>query len=324
MAVPIHMKEIISNLPESSGIYKFFDEKGNLLYIGKSKNIKKRVTSYFLKQNENTHKRTLRLIFHIHQIEIIKTDTELEALILEDNLIKQYLPQYNIKQKKFKEQVYIVITSDDFPTIKIIQNEGIELFDQFFGPFKDKFAAEYIISIINEVLCLRSCTYPQPANKCMLFGIDKCLGPCQKNISITEYNIFVQVAIKFLKGNPDPIIELINQKITKAASELQFEDAAKFIDVRVFCLNFSKRQRFISDFKKRNLIIKSSQTNRTFLFQNSELIKIYQRKPTDEMIKNCFQIMRNKNALNPQYLMDRAYVVWVWVKQNRAKYEFVD
>lgn len=88
MAIPNHLKEIISILPEGSGIYKFFDINGYLLYIGKSKNLKKRVTGYFRKQNENTHKRTLRLIFHIHQIEIIQTDTELEALIMEDNLIK--------------------------------------------------------------------------------------------------------------------------------------------------------------------------------------------------------------------------------------------
>ena len=324
MSIPIHLKEIISDLPESSGIYKFLDVNELLLYIGKSKNLKKRVTSYFRKQNENAHKRTLRLIFHIHQIEIIRTDTELEALILEDNLIKQFLPPYNIKQKKFKEQVYIVISSDNFPTIKIIKKEEVELFDHLFGPFKDQYAAEYLISIINKVLYLRSCTDSIPINKCMLSGIDKCMGPCMKNISVSEYNRMVQIAIEFLKGNPELISNTIAKQIEKAAEKMSFKEAAVLRDINKFSLKFSKRQRFISEFIRKNMIIKSIQSNLTFLFQNGNIIKIYQRKPTGEMIKKCFQIKRNINALNPYYLMDRAYVVWVWMKQNNAEYEFID
>ena len=266
----------------------------------------------------------MRLIFHIHQIEIIQTETELEALILEDNLIKQYLPQYNIKQKKFREQVYIIVTSDDFPAIKIIKNEKIELFDHLFGPFKDKYAAEYILLIINKILKLRSCSDSTPINKCMLFGIDKCIGPCLKNISESEYYKIVQIAIEFLKGNPEPISKTISNQIEKATKKLNFEEAAVLRDINNYCLNFCKRQKFISDFMKGNLIIKSSLINRIFLFENGQLIKIYKRKPTDKMINNCFQIGKNRNTFNPHHLMDRAYVVWVWMKQNRSKYEFLD
>jgi len=324
MSVPTLLKEIITNLPESPGIYKFLDEKGQLLYIGKSKNLKKRVTSYFGKQGKDTHKRTLRLIFHIHQIEIIQTGTELEALILEDDLIKQYLPLYNIKQKKFKEQVYIIITSDDFPVIKIINNEDMELFDHLFGPFKDKYAAEYLISIINKVLCLRSCTDTIPINKCMLFGIDKCMGPCQKNISVSEYNRVVQIAIEFLKGNHEPISNTIAKQIEKTAEKLSFEEAAVLRDIEDFCINFCKRQEFITKFIKQNCIFFSR--NRTFLFRHGNLLKIYKQNVSIEQIKKYFQNnnLQSIKINNVHHLIDRAYVVWVWMKQNGVKYEFID
>ena len=324
MTVPDHLKEIIINLPESSGIYKFLDARGCLLYIGKSKNLKKRVTSYFRRQSENTHERTLRLIFHIHLIEIIQTGTELEALILEDDLIKQHLPQYNIKQKKFKEQVYIIVTTDDFPVVKIIKKEEKELFDYLFGPFKDKYAAEYIISIINKVLCLRSCTDPIPVNKCMLSGIDKCLGPCQKNISASEYNKMVQIAIEFLKGYPEPISNTIAKQIEKAAEKLNFEEAAVLRDIKDFCINFCKRQEFTTKLINQNVVIYGKK--RTFLFCKGNLLKIYTQTVSKNRTKVYFQKNSYQRSIvkNVHHLMDRAFVVWVWVKQNNAEYEFID
>ena len=324
MPVPYHLKEIISNLPESPGIYKFLDKKGHLLYIGKSKNLKKRITSYFRKQNKDTHKRTLRLIFHIFHIETIKTETELEALILEDNLIKKFLPAYNIKQKQFNQQVYITITTNEYPVVKIIESKEIEIFSMFFGPFKDKYAAENLLIILREILLIRTCTDPIPTKKCINYSIGKCCGPCKGEISTIEYQNIIDLVIKFLQGNSNSIIEIINLRITRFAFELQFEDAAILRDLRDYCINFSKRQRFISNFMKYNLVIKSSQHDQTFLFQNGRLIKVYKRNPSDKLIENCFQAKQKKKIQNPHFLMDRAYVVWVWVKRNIANYEFLD
>ncbi|NQV18245.1 MAG: GIY-YIG nuclease family protein [Armatimonadetes bacterium] len=321
MSVPVHLKKFISNLPETPGIYKFFDEKTRLLYIGKSKNLKKRVTSYFRKQSDDTHERTLRLIFHIHQIETIQTETELEALILEDNLIKKNLPPYNIKQKRYKDQVYLTVSTDDYPLVKIITSAEIDLFSKIFGPFKDKFSAENLLNILQEILLIRACSDPVPNKKCVKSSIGRCSGPCKQKISQNEYQKLIDVAISFLLGNSDSIIEIISQKITEAASELQFEEAAKWRDIRDYCLNFGIRQRFISDFRRENLIIKSSQNNQTFLFQKGKLIKIYKRKPSDKMIKNYFQIKKKNYESNSHYLMDRAYVVWVWMKRNGTEYE---
>lgn len=214
-----------------------------------------------------------------------------------------------------------MITADEYPAIKIITSAEIELFSMLFGPFKDKYAAENLLIILREILLIRTCVDSVPTNKCINSSIGKCSGPCKKTITQIEYQKIIDVAIEFLQGNSDSIIEIINQDITKATAVLQFEDAAKLRDIRDFCLNSSQRQRFISDFLKEDLIIKSLQINRTFLFQNGLLIKIYKQKPTDKMINNCFQMKRKINIINPHYLMDRAYVVWVWMKRDGGKSE---
>ena len=168
---------------------------------------------------------------------------------------------------------------------------------------------------------IRTCTNPIPTKKCINYNIGKCCGPCKGEISTIEYQNIIDIAIKFLEGNSNSIIEIINLRITKFAAELQFEDAAKLHDLRNYCVNFSKRQRFISNFMKYNLVIRSTQIDQTFLFQNGSLIKVYKRNPSDKLIENCFQTKKTKHSQNPHLLMDRAYVVWVWMKKNGGKAE---
>jgi len=281
MPIPEHLKTVVSNLPESPGIYKFYDEKQRLLYIGKSKNLKNRVRTYFRKQSDETHERTLMMIFHINEIQIEQTETELEALILEDNLIKKHLPPYNVKQKKFKEQVYIIATADKFPAFRIVSNDEVDFTEHMFGPFKDKYTAEYILLFINKILKLRSCTDPTPVNKCMLAGIGKCLGPCQNDLP--DYNEIVRIALEFLKGNAKPISREISQQIDLAA-----------------------------------------QASFHFLFQKGKLIKVYKRKPDDKQLITKINLFRSGQDLPAFHLMDRAYVVWVWMKKKRADYKFLN
>ncbi|MFC1898223.1 GIY-YIG nuclease family protein [Candidatus Cloacimonadota bacterium] len=323
MPIPDHLKEVVSNLPPAPGVYKFYDEKERLLYIGKSKNLKNRVRSYFRKQNDETQERTLMMIFHINEIKIERTETELEALILEDSMIKQHLPPYNVKQKKFREQVYISLTSDEYPVINVIPNDKVDLFSKIFGPFKDKYAAEFIISTILRVLRLRSCTDPTPKDKCMLAGIGKCLGPCQNNISSQEYNEVMRVAIELLEGKSKQFSEKIQKQIKNAVQCLDFEAAAQLRDINKFCLNFCVRQEFTLNILKKDTIIYGKKN--TFLFWNCSLLKVYKNKMTIEQIRRYFKKTKNSgNKENIHHLIDRAYVVWVWVKQNQAKYEFLD
>ena len=320
MPIPEHLKTVVSNLPESPGIYKFYDEKQRLLYIGKSKNLKNRVRTYFRKQSDETHERTLMMIFHINEIQIRQTETELEALILEDNLIKKHLPPYNVKQKKFKEQVYIIATADKFPVFRIASSNEVDFTEHMFGPFKDKYTAEYILLFINKILKLRSCTDPTPVNKCMLAGIGKCLGPCQNDLP--DYNEIVQIALEFLKGNAKPISREISQQIDLAAQNLDFEEAAEFRNMQDYCGNFAKRQKFIFDFMNENVLINSASFH--FLFQKGKLIKVYKRKPDDKQLITKINLFRSGQDLPAFHLMDRAYVVWVWMKKNISEYIVLD
>jgi len=321
MPIPDHLKEIVSNLPEIPGIYKFFDKKGRLLYIGKSKNLKNRVRTYFRKQSEDTQERTLMMIFHINEIKIEQTETELEALILEDKQIKQQLPPYNVKQKKYREQVYVTVTSDKFPALKIVKNEDLDLFTKIYGPFKDKFAAEFIISILSRILKLRSCNDPTPKNKCMLAGIGKCLGPCQNDVSPNEYLEVIKIAFAFLKGNSEQISLIIQNQIENAANSLDFEEAAKLRDINEFCQNFCVRQDFTTKIIEQDTIIFGKK--HTFLFRNCSSIKVYRNKVSIEHIRKYFNKTKPTAKENIQFLIDRAYVIWVWVKQNKAKIEFI-
>jgi excinuclease ABC subunit C len=324
MTIQQNLKEVASGLPETPGIYKFFDSKGRLLYIGKSKNLKSRVRTYFRKQSEEAQERTLIMISNIHNIQIVQTETELEALILEDKLIKQFMPTYNIKQKKFKEQAYIAVTNHNFPAFKIIKNKENNFLDFLFGPFKDKYAAENILLVIQKVLKLRNCIDPNPKNKCMLNGIGKCLGPCRNEISAAEYNRVVQIAVEFMKGNSEKFSKKISQQIEESAEALDFEEAAKLRDLNKFCQNFCIRQEFTTILIEQETIIYGKKN--TFLFRNCSLLKIYKIKVEKDQIRNYFNKHKKSNSKqeNIHHLIDRAYVVWVWVKQNKVNYDYID
>jgi excinuclease ABC subunit C len=309
-----------NELPETPGIYQFFDEKDRLLYIGKSKNLRKRVRSYFRKQSEEVQERTLIMIRNINYVLIEQSDTELEALILEDDLIKKYLPTYNVKQKKFREQVYLTISSDDFPTIQIVGNDQIDFTQHIFGPFKDKYAAEHILYVFRKTLKLRNCSDSKPTKKCLLAGIDKCLGPCVEQITSFEYKKFVKIAAEFLEGKFEKITEILDSQIQAKASELDFEEAAKLRDLKEFCINFCKRQTFMQEFMHQNVAIQKDKFS--FVFQKGELKKIYKKKFSEISFQRFLEgSAKLDEKSEPHQLMDRAYVVWVWVKQNKAKYQ---
>lgn len=313
------LQEIISNLPESPGIYKFFDKKNRLLYIGKSKNLKQRIQTYFRKQSDETKERTLILINNINNINIEQTETELEALILEDKLIKQHLPPYNVKQKKFRSQVYLAVTDDEFPAIKIIDNDEVDFTCKMFGPFKDKFSAEYILYALQKILKLRKCNDPVPHKKCILAGIDKCMGPCIGKIDVEQYKQKIEIAVDFLNGNFNAISTIIDDLIANSAAELNFEAAAEWRDLKNFCLNFCKRQQFMQDFMQKNIAILKGKFS--FIFQQGELKKVYQKKVSADYFKKHLDNKFRKE--NPTCLMDRSFVVWVWLKQNNAEYQVI-
>jgi excinuclease ABC subunit C len=313
---------LIEKLPHSAGVYQFFDDKKRLLYIGKAKNLKNRIQTYFRKQNADVRERTLIMIRNIKSIETISTESELEALILEDMMIKKHLPPYNIKQKKYREQVYIAITCDAYPAFRIIQYSDAELFEKLFGPFKDRFAAANLIFILQQILRLRKCTSQEPKDKCLSGSIGKCMAPCLGLISEQKYQEQISIAIDFLNGNSEMISAEIDEQINSHARKMEFEEAAKWRDLQEFCRSFSIRQKFSADFCHRNMMI--STKNISFLFQRGQLIKKFAGELSSKEAKKFLNSHQTTDQESIHYLSDRAYVVWVWVKKNKARYQASD
>jgi len=224
--------EKLKNLPLAPGVYLMKDIDGRIIYVGKSKSLKNRVSQYFHK-SANHHPKTKKLVENIDTFEYIITDTEVEALILECNLIKLHLPKYNILLKDGKQYPYIKITDEKFPRILITRKRENDN-ARYFGQFVNGFAAKENVEIIRKIFKLRSCTkvLPRDAGKsrpCLMFHIKRCGAPCAGNVSARKYSANVARAVEILEGKSDIIADLTAQ-MQRASENLEFESAAKLRD----------------------------------------------------------------------------------------------
>ena len=254
------LEDKLNNLPSSPGIYQFYNDKGTVIYVGKAKNLKNRVRSYF--QNRIDSPKTAALVAKINDLELIITDSEIEALVLENNLIKDLKPRYNINLKDDKTFPYIRITNEPFPQIfptRTIIKDG----SKYFGPYTDVKNMKSSLRLLNKVFKIRSCRLDitQEAidkNKfkvCLDYHIKKCEGPCEGLASRERYNEMVNQVAKVLRGKTeDLIIELKNQ-MNEASANLEFERAADLRDRLEQLQVYSSRQKVVSnDFEDRDII----------------------------------------------------------------------
>jgi excinuclease ABC subunit C len=254
------LKSKLENLPDNPGVYQFFNDKGKHLYIGKAKNLKNRVRTYF--SPEHTSVRIGIMVKKIHDIQLIVTDSELEALVLENNLIKQYKPRYNVLLKDDKSFPFIKVTAEDFPRIYATRNL-VKDGSRYFGPYTDIKSMRYALRLINQLFKIRSCKYPMTpesiANKkvrvCLDYHIKKCDGPCEGLISRDDYNIMVEGAVKLLGGKLTDLLKELNEGMVKASSDLDFELAALYRDNMQKLQVFADKQKVVSDdFEDRDII----------------------------------------------------------------------
>ncbi len=225
-------KEIQASLPQEPGIYQYFDENGRLLYVGKAKNIRKRVSSYFLSNNGHTLK-TIELVQKIKDIQFTIVDSEHDAFILENELIKNYQPKYNINLKDDKTYPYIIIKKENFPRVFLTRrkiNDG----STYIGPFTNVLAVRELIDHIKHTIPLRTCTLPlTPKNieqgkfkVCLEYHLGNCLGPCQGFQTLAEYNESIEQVQHLLKGNVKPVITNLKTKMLEQSNNMAFERAA--------------------------------------------------------------------------------------------------
>lgn len=312
----------LKSLPETCGVYLLYDDSGSIIYVGKSINLKKRVMSYFRK-NSDSMKKTQILSKNIQNVNVQITDTELQALILEDELIKKHLPEYNIKQKEYREYQYLIVSDDEFPYIFSEHTPVHKIGHRVFGPFKDSFLADKIKDIVCETFLLRHCTTKVPKNKCIRHDIGQCPGSCKGKISSEDYTWIVNSALDFLRGDIQIARRIIKKKITLYAEKLEFEQAALWRDRLRFCVGFCNRQKFISNFVSKTLIIEEkTQPFKLYIFHKGNLIKIYNKKPLENQMKKYLEVLKGlpiKREVNFLFLLDRAMVVYMWLRSRKSK-----
>ena len=225
-----HIKTILAALPEKPGSYQYFDDSGTIIYVGKAKNLKRRVSSYFNKEPEST--KTRILVRQICDIKYIVVDTEEDALLLENSLIKQYQPRYNVLLKDDKTYPSITIKNEYFPRVfqtRSIIKDG----SQYFGPYPSVSTAKIMLQMLKELYPLRTCKYPLTPESiadgkyrvCLEYHIKRCKGPCVGLQTEEEYQRNISDIKEILRGNVSEISKHLYEEMQALAGEQRFEEA---------------------------------------------------------------------------------------------------
>lgn len=245
------LKNIIQNIPEKPGCYQYYDDKNVIIYVGKAKNLKKRVSSYFSKNHTST--KTRILVSKIRDIKYIVVDTEEDTFLLENNLIKEYQPRYNILLKDDKTYASIVIRNEHFPRVYQTRNV-IKNGSQYFGPYTSSASIKALLATIHKLYPIRTCslqlTPENIRNKkfkvCLEYHIKRCKGPCEGYQSLEDYNKSIVYITEILKGNVGIVSKAIYEDMLKLASEYKFEDAQKLKEKYTLIENFKIKSTVVS------------------------------------------------------------------------------
>jgi excinuclease ABC subunit C len=228
-----NIQQILDNLPTKPGVYLHKNAQGKVIYVGKAINLKSRVRSYFQKSTLENSTKTRRLVEEVADIEFIVADSELEALLLENTLIKKYQPRFNVRLKDDKRYPYIKVHwQDAFPritTTRRLQNDGA----RYFGPYTAAWAAYQTLDLIRKIFPYLTCTRDITGNDeraCLYYHIGRCAAPCIGVVNKEEYRQIIDNLCDFLSGNIEPVVADLHQQMDAAAEGLDFERAAQIRD----------------------------------------------------------------------------------------------
>ncbi|MCR5608008.1 MAG: excinuclease ABC subunit UvrC [Lachnospiraceae bacterium] len=242
-----NIEEELKKLPASPGVYIMHDDKDNIIYVGKAISLKNRVRQYF-QSGKNHSMKIKKMVTHIAYFEYIVTDSEMEALILECNLIKEHEPKYNTMLKDGKSYPYIKVTvNEDFPRVMFARQMKRDK-SKYFGPFTNVTAVKDTLELIKKIYNIRTCNKSLPKDigegrECLNYHIKQCMAPCMGYISKEEYAVIVKDVIAFLNGNYGGVIAMLDNKMREAASKLEFEEAAKYRDYKESVMHIVEKQK---------------------------------------------------------------------------------
>ena len=241
----------LKTLPDRPGVYQYFDAKESIIYVGKAKNLKKRVNSYFTKQHDNN--RTRLLVKKIVRIEHIVVNSEMDALLLENNLIKKYQPRYNVLLKDDKSYPWICIKKERFPRIfptrKIIRDGS-----EYFGPYTSMKTVRTLLDLIKELYPLRTCNYDLSAAKiaaekykvCLEYHLGNCSAPCVDKIENTQYNENIKAIRAIIKGNFKDSLQQFEEQMKERAAEMAFEEAQRIKEKLDILKNYQAKSTIVN------------------------------------------------------------------------------
>lgn len=227
-----YLREKTAKLTTSPGVYQMKNKSGHIIYIGKAKNLRNRVTSYFCKSPDHTPK-VAKMVEQVYDYDFIVTDSEYEALVLECSMIKQYSPKYNILLKDDKGYCYIKISDEPFPRITAELQKNGE--GTYIGPYTSSYVAKQAVNEANRVFALPTCrrNFPREINRtrpCLNYHIKQCMGVCTGCISEKDYNDIVKEAVEYIRDGSVQSVEELTQKMNEASENLDFEAAARYRD----------------------------------------------------------------------------------------------
>ena len=239
------IKENLKKLPDCPGVYLHKDRLGQVIYVGKAVSLRNRVRQYF-QSSAKTNPKVRALVSNIAEFEYITCSTEMEALILECNLIKKYMPRYNVLLRDDKTYPYIKVTaSEEFPRViktRMIAKDG----SRYFGPYSDAGAVNRIVELLSGIYSLKRCsaqTFPAGHRPCLNYHINQCRGVCAGKVSRKEYMESIEKVLEFLGGKEKPLLRSLEEKMQAASERLDFEEAAKYRDYIISIKAISETQR---------------------------------------------------------------------------------
>src|SRR3989338_937626 len=246
----LSLAEKLDSLPVQPGVYQFKNNEGKVLYVGKASNLRSRVRQYF-QRSRSVEPRIDAMVRKIHDVELTVTSSEVEALILEANLIKQFKPRYNVVLKDDKSYPYIVITKELYPRVFVTRRKVSGA--RYFGPYTDVKTMRFALKTVRDIFMIRSCNYDLTdetitAGKykvCLDYHIKKCEGPCEVLVSHEHYNRMIDQVAQVLRGRTHPVVDAIETEMQRLADELRFEEAARLRDRMQALRVYTEKQRMV-------------------------------------------------------------------------------
>jgi len=314
---------IRERVPPTPGVYLFYDADGRINYIGKSINLRDRMLSYFRQGYHTVEARIGQMIRSIEDFDYFATDTELQALLMEDELIKEMLPEHNVRQKQYEEYRYVLLTCDSYPALKMIENPSENKKGTVFGPYRDRYFVAKLLDLVYHCFHVRSCTDPVPVGQCMNYEIGKCRGPCRDAISRGDYWAIIEQVTDFLNGSDMHVMTEIVRDMEHSASRRLYEKASTLRNRLDFCRRFTSRQHFIYRFKSERFKLTEKRDKRvTHHFDKGRWIAGRIQMSTNSRKMGSMSERTLDFERDPRFIIDRANIVYTWINKNESECEY--